>query len=201
MRHVNYCSVEGCIARCCGWGRCRKHYYQLPEVKARITAFYRTPEQIARKKARSKIYNQTHKHKAYQEAFRATAKGKEYQKVYNQTPERKAYYKAHQQVRLQIDPLFRFKHAVRGLIRASFKNQGFKKSTKTFKLLGCDFETAYKSICWFPGCEIHHIIPMKTALTEADVVRLSHYTNLIALTKEEHYALHSGVFELILHRN
>ena len=82
-------------------------------------------------------------------------------------------------------------------IATSFKRNGFKKDSKTAAILGCDFETAFKSIGWFRGCEIHHIVYLKTANTKEDVERLNHYTNLIALTHKEHRAVHKGIFELI----
>ena len=102
--------------------------------------------------------------------------------------------------RRKADPLCHFKDNMRSLIQQSFKGRGLKKNSRTIQILGCDVESAMKHMGWFPGCQIHHIVFMETAKTKEDVVRLNHYTNLIALTKEQHKALHRGVFELLIDR-
>jgi len=89
------------------------------------------------------------------------------------------------------DPIFKFSENIRSLISISFKKQiGIKKSLKTETILGCslDFFREYiLSLC--PegvtlkdfgkyGYHIDHILPISLGITEEDVIKLNHYTNL-----------------------
>lgn len=78
----------------------------------------------------------------------------------------------------------------------SFKNNGYKKSSKTESILGCSFDDfklylESKFEPWMTwenrglyngelkyGWDIDHIIPISSAESEDDVIRLNHYTNL-----------------------
>ena len=94
------------------------------------------------------------------------------------------------------DPLYKIKHNVRSMIRRAFVKKGYKKTTKSYLILGCSydvFKTHIESL-WQPwmswdnyglyngtenyGWDIDHIQPLKTAITENDVIQLSHYSNL-----------------------
>ena len=184
----------------------RKAHSQSPETKAYQKAYRETPKakaaaktlrQAPKAQAAIRAYRQTPEYKACRRACDQTPKRKAAMRAFQQTPEQKAYQKTYQQIRLQADPAFRFKNVIRSLIYTSFKRRRIKKGSRTEQILGCSFKIAMKSIGWFPGCEVHHIVPLRAAQTENDIVRLNHYTNLIALTTEEHYALHSNQFELI----
>jgi len=108
---------------------------------------------------------------------------------------RKAYYHK----RMANDPLFRVRKNVRSLISMSIKNTGNKKSLKSELILGCTFqqfkehlESQFES--WMnwdnfgnpkdgifepnKTWDIDHIIPTSSALTESDIIKLNHYTNL-----------------------
>lgn len=92
--------------------------------------------------------------------------------------------------REKTDHLFAFKKRVRGLIRSSFGRKGLKKNKNTTDILGCSFEELQKHLYktffenygyQYDGKEpvhIDHIIPLATAKTEQDVIRLCHFTNL-----------------------
>ena len=201
-------------------------YRAIPENKARKNAREKIRTNIpenrakinARQNARNAIPENRTKNRDRRNASRSTPEGKAKYNAYtnarNAIPENRAKKNAHEKARyalpevrakknanlscrLATNPLLRFSRNIRSLIFMSFLNGGFSKDTRTAHLLGCDFETAYKSIGWFKGCEIHHIIPLHTANTKEDIERLNHYTNLIALTVEEHDAIHGGRFELI----
>lgn len=87
------------------------------------------------------------------------------------------------------EPIRKLVSNVRARIRASFTVKRWNKNNTTKEILGCDFNTLYNHIedkftdgmCWDKiGSEIHidHIIPLATAKTKEDVLRLNHYTNL-----------------------
>lgn len=98
--------------------------------------------------------------------------------------------------RKTTDSLFKLKGNIRTLVIAAFKRGGFKKTTKTCFILGCDFET-FKNYLeskfepWMTwenhgkyngnfnfGWDIDHVIPLSKAISEGDVFKLNHYTNL-----------------------
>lgn len=92
-------------------------------------------------------------------------------------------------------PLFRLSTRIRKTIAHSIKNSGLKKSKRTEEILGCSFEFFKAHIesqfqPWMTwdnrglfngtidfGWDLDHIIPMSSAKTEEDVLRLNHYSN------------------------
>jgi hypothetical protein len=94
------------------------------------------------------------------------------------------------------DPMFKFKHNIRTGTQRIFKQSILKKTTKTEILLGCSFielknHLESKLQPWMNwdnygkyngefnhGWDIDHIIPISSAKTVEDVIKLSHYTNL-----------------------
>jgi hypothetical protein len=106
--------------------------------------------------------------------------------------------------RLIKDPLFAFKERVRGLMKQVFKRTGYKKSCRTYQILGCSYEEFLQSMRDkflevyskelpdnLQGLEIHHIIPICNAKTEEDITKLNHHSNLVVLTKEDHKHIHN----------
>lgn len=98
--------------------------------------------------------------------------------------------------RLKNDYFYKFKCNVRTLLKNSIKNNGYKKNTKTFEILGCtisDFKIYLESqfenwMSWENhglyngelnyGWDIDHIIPISIAKTEDEIIKLNHFTNL-----------------------
>jgi superfamily II DNA/RNA helicase len=98
--------------------------------------------------------------------------------------------------KLANDPLYKLKHNIGCSIRQSFKRNGFTKKSRTYMILGCTFEEFKQHLesLWEPwmswgnyglyngtsnyGWDIDHIIPSSSAVTEEDVIKLNHYTNL-----------------------
>ena len=198
---IRVCSIEGCGKKLLAKGLCSKHYYQTPEVKERARAYRQAAESKALKNKRQ----QTPEYKSYQRAYRQTVEAKAARKLREETPERRAYqlsygkeyrddprhkarkYEQHR-IRLKGDPLYRFIRKMRHLIRHSFKRRSFKKGSATEIILGCSVERFVENFAskLQPGMtlvnhgqwHIDHIIPLATAKTEEDVIRLCHYTNL-----------------------
>lgn len=98
--------------------------------------------------------------------------------------------------KLNEDSLFKMKFNIRTLIRNSFKRKYLNKSIKTTSILGCEFdklksyfESKFESwMTWENyglyngelnyGWDIDHIIPLSSAKTEEEIIKLNHYTNL-----------------------
>lgn len=90
--------------------------------------------------------------------------------------------------RRHSDPLYAFREGMRSLVLRAFRNKNYTKSSKTREILGCEWENLSRHIesqfvsgmGWFNRSEWHvdHIIPLASAKTIEDVIRLNHYTNL-----------------------
>jgi hypothetical protein len=86
------------------------------------------------------------------------------------------------------DHIFRLKHNISSLIRNSIKKKGYGKSNRTEEILGCSLNDFLDYILnlFIDGMtfenhgewHIDHIIPIVSAKTEEDVIKLNHYTNL-----------------------
>lgn len=99
--------------------------------------------------------------------------------------------------RYKIDELYSFKAKMRSFIWKSLKRRNFIKNEKTIDILGCDYEFLIKYLkqtffnnygeIYSDNIKVHidHIIPLKTAKTKEEVIKLCHYTNLQLLKAED----------------
>jgi hypothetical protein len=126
---------------------------------------------------------------------------KECDKIYrdNNLERSRKLYISYYNNRMKIDSLFKFKKQIRNLIRDALTikvNRNYTKETKSKSILGCTsyqlkehFQNLFEP--WMNwdnrglyngqknyGWDIDHIIPMSTAKTIEDVIKLNHYTNL-----------------------
>lgn len=119
---------------------------------------------------------------------------KQYAKQYREN--NKSIRNEKERIRKQNDPLYKLSCCLRTLVIQSIKRKGYKKNTKTESILGCDWFTFKQYIenqfddnmSWSNQgtyWDIDHIIPTSSAITEEDIIRLNHYTNLRPL--ESHY--------------
>ena len=86
------------------------------------------------------------------------------------------------------DPIYAMSERLRSRMYMAFKNSGFKKNSRTEKMLGCSFKQFTKHIerqftdgmSWDNRSEWHldHIIPLSCATTIEGLEKLSHYTNI-----------------------
>ena len=93
------------------------------------------------------------------------------------------------------EPIYNLKKNCRSRIQKVFKRKGFKKKSKTSDMLGCDWdflksyiESQFKDdMSWENRDKWHidHIIPLASASSEDDVIKLSHFSNLQPLWAEE----------------
>ena len=121
-------------------------------------------------------------------------KQKEYKK--NNRPKLAEYQRNYYAERRKIDPLFKLRNNIRGLIGLSIKNKGLKKKSKTAEILGCSFgefklhlENQFEP--WMNwdnyglyngtenyGWDIDHIKPSSLAINEEELLKLNHFSNL-----------------------
>lgn len=140
-------------------------------------------------KSKAKLYHIENKTSIYKRQKEYRLKNREYFNIKNKEWNNKTGYgKKYQQDRLKNDSFFKFKNRLRTLIRLSISKQGYTKKSKCFEILGCDYEFLIKHLeslfidgmNWnnYGKWHIDHIIPISSALTEKDVIKLNHYTNL-----------------------
>lgn len=88
------------------------------------------------------------------------------------------------------------KDRIRNMISHSFRRKGYTKSSMTYKILGANYEIVWEHLkkTWFKNYgkeyndepfEIDHIIPLATANTKDEIIKLCNYTNLQMLTPED----------------
>lgn len=92
--------------------------------------------------------------------------------------------------RREKDEIYKLKCQCRNMIRDSFKRKNLKKNKKTESIIGIEldkfsdylkqtFKNNYGYNWDLKECvHIDHIIPLATANTEEEVIKLCHYTNL-----------------------
>ena len=114
--------------------------------------------------------------------------------MYNNKKQNERYKK-----RKETDPLFKLKCRIISNISTYIKRNGYSKKNKTNKILGCTFEEFkyHLESQWKPWMnwdnygnpkdgiyapnktwDIDHIIPTSSAITEEDLLKLNHFTNL-----------------------
>jgi len=102
----------------------------------------------------------------------------------------------------KTDLLFKTIGNMSSRVRGFLKQRGYKKRSSIKQIIGGTPEfvlnylkTQFEETHDIPfeshtDLELHHITPLKTAKSIADVEQLSHYTNLVYLTKAEHIEIH-----------
>lgn len=141
-------------------------------------------------KIKSKTYSITNKEKIKQNK-------KEY--YFKNKPKIIKQHGEYNKIKKKLNPLFKLSSNIRNIIYFSLKRNKLQKNDKTTVILGCSYkefkqhlETKFES--WMnwdnygnpkdgviepnKTWDIDHIIPISTANTIEDVLKLNHYTNL-----------------------
>lgn len=88
--------------------------------------------------------------------------------------------------RKSVDKLYKLINHIRSKVTDSLSRGGYSKKTKTYDILGCEFEillehlnnNTYGFSYGDDYIDIDHIIPLSSAQSESELLMLSHYTNL-----------------------
>ena len=115
---------------------------------------------------------------------------------------KRTYDRTYNKNKREIDNIYRLMVQTRNRINNCIRRKGYKKSSKTEEILGCDYETfmqylleTYKNnygIEFDNNEQVHidHIVPLSTAKTEEDIIKLNHYTNLQLLKAKDNLIKH-----------
>jgi hypothetical protein len=99
-------------------------------------------------------------------------------------------YRNYMKHRCETDPLFKATSAIRNCINTAISKSGYSKNSRTELILGCSFQEFKNHIeskfsngmTWLNHgmhtWHIDHIIPMASANTMEEIIKLNHYTNL-----------------------
>jgi hypothetical protein len=99
------------------------------------------------------------------------------------------YKREYKRKRMAEDPIFKARINIRKLLNASIKRSGWRKDSKSFEILGCDWDMFKQHIenkfvdgmTWENhgqyGWHYDHIIPISLGVTQEEINKLNHYTN------------------------
>lgn len=112
------------------------------------------------------------------------------------------YQKNYFSNRKKEDILFKLSCNLRSLISISFKNKKLLKKSKTFEILGCDYEffknyieaQFTKEMNW-DNIHFDHIKPVSTANTIEELYILNHYTNFQPLLAIDNIKKYNNLIE------
>jgi hypothetical protein len=175
----------------------KEYYKQNKETIVKQNKEYREANKDTIKiKAKEYRERDKEKNKEYNDEYRKANKDKinEQRKEYRKANKDKIN-EARKQREL-TDPVFKLRVLIAKNIKKTFRKRSYENPNKTKEILGCSFEEfkiyiESKFEPWMTwenrglyngqpnyGWDIDHIIPMATAETIEDVIRLNHYTNL-----------------------
>lgn len=103
-------------------------------------------------------------------------------------PKNRGKAAAYARLRHATDPMHAMKVRLRARLGLALRNSGYTKKSSMGEILGCSWDELQTHIeskflegmSWGNRSEWHidHVIPLATAKNEADLMTLSHYTNL-----------------------
>jgi len=154
---------------------------------------------------KSKVYRQNNKEKKAKADKNYVKNNKEKvtlnKKIYYENNKKEILVKnrIYVKYRRKTDVVFNLQHSIRALIGLSITKKGYTKKSRTFEILGCSYEDFKIHLekqfeSWMnwenkgnpkdgkiepnKTWDIDHIIPLATATSEEDIIKLNHYTNL-----------------------
>lgn len=164
----------------------KKEYFEKnkKEILQKQRENYKNNKEIYSK--RNKEYRKKHKEEL-----------NEYSRLYRKTHKKELNKKYLE--RKNKDSLFKFKCNIRSMIKSSFNKKKFSKKQNSEKICGCSIEELIEYLIktyednynekwnwdYLKDVHIDHIIPLASANTEEDVIKLCHYTNLQLLKAKD----------------
>jgi hypothetical protein len=151
-----------------------------------------------RRKATQKAWREANKERLKEKSRNEYKKNKERIDARHEENRKKNKHKIYQRIqkRIDTDPVFKLNVRIRNLIATSIRKRcGFKKEARAIEILGCSLghfkiyiESKFEH--WMNwnnygkfngelnyGWDLDHIIPVATAETKEDIVKLNHYSN------------------------
>lgn len=109
--------------------------------------------------------------------------------------------------RMLIDPMFTLRRRLVSRTAIAFKKANILKTSKTYQMLGCSSDELRNHISnlfiddmsWDNRTQWHldHIIPLSSATTKEELIKLCHYTNLQPLWAEDNLKKGSKILNTV----
>lgn len=161
------------------------------EIKEKRNIYYQKNCDLIREKQKEFYKKNATREKQYQADYRKNnpEKVKSVNKKWRELNAEKVRIdkREYRKIRIDTDEFFALRIRIRDLISTSLKKNGYKKNSTSGKILGCAFEFfkiyiegQFKDgMSWDNRSEWHldHKIPISSAKTEDEILRLNHYTN------------------------
>lgn len=161
------------------------------EIKKYHEEYYQENKEKISKKIKEYCENNKEKRKEF------------HKKYYQENKEKRLEY---EKKRRKSNPLHKLKGNIRSLIGISIKNFGFTKKSHTYEIIGIDYQNCLNYLfenakLRYPDFQpedflesnmyhIDHIIPLVTAKTEEEILKLNNYKNLQLLKAEDNLSKH-----------
>jgi len=194
--HKNKGKKDGYGTRC---KSCRKQYYE--ENKERQAEYKKQYQQ--ENKERLKQYREENKERLKQYRKENKERIAELKKQWRE--ENKERINERRKQRKLTDPIYKLKCNLYKRTGRAFKSKSYLKTSKTAEMLGVTYEVAKdhierqftKGMTWENHGEWHidHIIPLASAQTESELIKLCHYTNLQPLWAKDNQSKHANVID------
>ena len=172
----------------------KKHYN--PEEKRKYNKQYR--------KNHKEYYSNWHK-KYYQE-YKEQLKDN-YNNWKKENPDKIKIYQQRDYKKRMSNPILKVELQLRNMINTSFRRKGYAKSKKLEEIVGLNSKDMIEYLLetfkdnygrkWDGIEKVHidHIIPLATAKTKEEVIKLCYYTNLQLLTAKDNMGKGSKIIE------
>ena len=108
--------------------------------------------------------------------------------------------------RIKIDPIFKLRCHVRKMICKAIARGGYIKNSRTEEILGCSFNEFQKYIqdkflsgmYWnnHGAWHIDHKMPLASAKSEEELIKLNHFTNLQPLWAKDNLAKGTKIYAI-----
>lgn len=181
----------------------RNEYYQENKEEIKVKGKKRNEENREENLEKRKIYRNKNKDKIKANRIRFNnkesnkAKKKEADKIYYQKNKNKLKLKSYiyKKAKIDNDPLFKLINRIRTRIYNSIIGNGYTKKSKTYEILGCEFnefknyiESKFEPwMSWdnyglyngefYFGWDLDHIIPISSAKSEEEILKLNNFNN------------------------
>jgi hypothetical protein len=191
-----YCTNK-CYRKSDEFKELEKKYEQSPSRKEYKKIWRKKLRQTDHYKEYLKRYRETEEFKKRVKEMRQTEVHKLRKKKWNQSEKGRKSIREYFKIRRKTDILFKLSQDARSRLLIFLRKKNFKKTSSTFKLIGCTpkflkehIEKQFKpGMTWdnhsSDGWHIDHIIPLDSAKNEEDIKRLCHYTNLQPLWAQQ----------------
>ena len=169
-------------------GKYYMHHY-CKECEKEINKKYYNKEKI---KQKNKLYRQQNKEK-----IKKYYNNEYLKKWRKENPDKVKKHIENMHKKINNDLILKMKVLARDNVRNAFRRKGYSKNTKTIEILGCNHNTFIRHLLKtfknnygyeYNGTDkvhIDHIIPLVTAKTEDEIIKLCNYKNLQLLKAED----------------